>query len=96
MLLIYFDEQFPKNCGICDVCLQKTKSGLTNYEFEEIKSLLTKSFSEKTQIRLKELIDELSVYFEDSEKIIIVVRFLIDEGLLHLENDTLSMSEIKQ
>lgn len=93
MLLVYFDEYFPKNCGICDVCLQKTKTGLSNYEFETIKAHLTKSFSQKTQIRLNELVDEVLVHFDDSEKIITVTRFLVDQGLLELENDTLSWSK---
>ena len=92
MLLIYFDEYFPKNCGICDVCLQKTKSGLTNYEFEEIKAHLIKSFSVETQLRLNDLVDKVLEHFDDSEKIITVMRFLVDEGVLQLENDTLCMS----
>ncbi|NLZ94718.1 MAG: RecQ family ATP-dependent DNA helicase, partial [Bacteroidales bacterium] len=46
MLLTYFDERKSKNCGICDICLQRNKTGLSNYEFEEIRELLLASFSE--------------------------------------------------
>jgi len=42
MLLIYFDEPDPKDCGHCDVCLKKNETGLSNYEFHQIKK--AKSF----------------------------------------------------
>lgn len=88
MLLIYFDEKNPKDCGICDVCLEKNASGLSNYEFREIEELLTVSLSESPK-RLSELVNNLA--YDNKEKVIQVARFLIDQNQLVLKDDTLSL-----
>ncbi|WP_298650619.1 ATP-dependent DNA helicase RecQ, partial [uncultured Proteiniphilum sp.] len=36
MLLIYFGELSPEDCGHCDVCLKKSTTGLPNYLFRQI------------------------------------------------------------
>lgn len=104
MLLSYFDEKNPKSCGICDVCLQKNRSGLTNYEFEEINAALLKLFSDKMEIRLNDLVNNITQnniishitsQIVDSEKVITVIRFLVDEGRLHLEDDTITANQNK-
>lgn len=95
ILLIYFNEKYPKNCGICDVCLQKNKKGLSNSEFDYIRELLINSYSTKTEIRLTELVDGVKLQFEDTEKIIAVIRFLVEEGTFNLEVDTISLSKRK-
>lgn len=92
ILLGYFNERNSKNCGICDVCLQKTKKVLTNSEFDCIKDLLIKSFNNKTDIRLNELVDSVKNDFDDTKKIIAVLRFLIEEGTFSLEVDTISLN----
>lgn len=91
MLLTYFDERKTKNCGICDVCLQKNKTGLSNYEFEQIKEQLLAFFIEKKSFRLNELVDLAKSSITDSEKVITVVRFLIDKEVFELEDDTISL-----
>ncbi len=95
LLLVYFDEGNPKNCGICDVCLQKNKKGLSNSEFDSIKDLLIKNFAVKTHIRLNELVDVVKVDFDDTEKVIAVLRFLIEEGTFDLEVDTITLKPQK-
>ncbi len=95
MLLSYFDESKTKNCGICDVCLQKDKTGLTNYEYEEIKSLLLECFSDKVSFRLNELVDSAKETVDDSDKVITVLRFLIEKEIFVLEDDTITLSEKK-
>ena len=95
LLLVYFNEHNPKNCGICDVCLQKNKKKLSDSEFDSIKDLLIKSFTHKTDIRLSELVDGVKVDFDDTEKVIAVLRFMIEEGTFALEVDTISMKPLK-
>ena len=93
MLLSYFDENNSKNCGICDVCLQKSKTGLSNYEFENIKSILLDSFTDKVSIRLNELVNSTKDSITDSEKVIYVLRFLIEQEVFDLDDDTISFKE---
>ncbi len=95
MLLTYFDERETKNCGICDVCLQKNKTGLSNYEFQEIRALLLDSFSDAKSFRLNELVDNAKHSFADSEKVITVLRFLIEQEVFVLDDDTISLCEKK-
>lgn len=92
ILLVYFNERNSKSCGICDVCLQKNKKKLSDSEFDSIRALLIKSLSTKTDIRLNELVDDVKTKIDDVEKIIAVLRFLIDEGVFHLEVDTISLN----
>lgn len=93
MLLIYFDEKNPKDCGACDVCLKKNESGLSNYEFWKIEKELTESLSESPK-RLLELVNSLN--FENKDKIIQVIRFLIDMEHLTLKDDTISLKNSKE
>lgn len=92
ILLVYFNERNSKNCGLCDVCLQKDKKKLSDSEFDCIKDLLVQSFSTKTDIRLNELVNGVKTHFNDTEKIIAVLRFLIEEGTFGLEVDTISLN----
>ena len=91
MLLTYFDERKTNNCGICDVCLQKNKTGLSNYEFENIKTLLLDNFSDTESIRLNELVDSVKLSITDSEKVVTVLRFLIGQEVFDLEDDTITL-----
>lgn len=83
MLTRYFGEKDPKNCGICDVCTQKTASGLTFYEFEKIKESITEKLTESpsTVEKLTEFIN-----FND-EKVIRVIRWLLDNNYLYYRDD---------
>jgi ATP-dependent DNA helicase RecQ len=89
MLLIYFNEKNPKDCGNCDVCLRKTEAGLTNYEFNEIEMLLAESLSVASPQRLDDLVKSISGF--NTEKVIKVIRFLVDRGRLKLKEDEISL-----
>lgn len=95
LLLNYFDESNTKNCGICDVCLQKTRTGLSKHEFEKIKTLLLERFRDKSSYRLNELVDSVKDWITDSDKVITVLRFLISEEIFYLQDDTIWINEIK-
>ncbi|MDR1743166.1 MAG: RecQ family ATP-dependent DNA helicase [Dysgonamonadaceae bacterium] len=91
MLLIYFDETNPKDCGCCDVCLRKNETGLNNFEFHAIKSKIVEVLEESSSMRLNDLVAKIPDYTD--EKSITVIRFLIDEKILSLKDDTLSLNK---
>lgn len=95
MLLAYFDETDAHNCGVCDVCLKRNKIGLTHYEFEKIGDLLIESFSNTKSFRIKELVESLKFSFSDSDKVNTVLQFLINQDILHLENDIVTLTQKK-
>lgn len=95
MLLVYFGEMNPKDCGYCDVCLKKSAGGLPNYLFRQIGDKLKDFLQERGAQRFNELIDAVSDENENSdenrERIIPVLRFLIDTGELALKDDEVTV-----
>jgi len=89
MLLIYFGEKNPKDCGHCDVCLKKNETGLSHYEFRRIEAALRSSLEERPSQRLNQLVNSLPE--EDRQKAITVIRFLADAGELGLKDDFVSL-----
>lgn len=75
MLLSYFGEKGTNNCGVCDVCLAKKDKGLTNYEYNSIRDLLTKQLSDGP----KPVKDIIHILPFTQEKVFIAIRFLADE-----------------
>lgn len=95
LLLEYFNEKGSKNCGCCDICLGKHKSNLKNYEYEEIKNSIIQNFVSQSSIRLNELIDITTPFYNDSEKIMEVVRFMIETNQLLYEEDQIFLNKEK-
>lgn len=78
MLLAYFGEKNTTACGQCDICLKKEEQQVTDMDFDEIRlgilnALRTKAYT------TKELLHQLN-YKE--EKLLQVIRFLLDEGII--------------
>ncbi len=90
MLLIYFGEKNPKECGICDVCLKKNETGLSHYEFHRLEAQIKESLQQEQPRRINNLVDSLTD--ENAEKVIRVIRFLIDMGELGLKDDFISLA----
>jgi ATP-dependent DNA helicase RecQ len=88
-LLTYFGQKNVHACGKCDVCLQKTASGLKKYEFEHIWEQIVKILSEQPQT-IRALVDSNDA---DSEKALQVIRFQLDRGILVLHNDLLHLNQ---
>ncbi|MDL2244077.1 RecQ family ATP-dependent DNA helicase [Parabacteroides sp. OttesenSCG-928-J18] len=74
MLLRYFGEKESADCGICDVCRAKHATGLTNQEFNAIRTALEETLTTEP-VDIKELVHTLSF---PMDKIIETVRFLAD------------------
>lgn len=89
MLLIYFGEKNPRDCGVCDICLKKNEAGLSNYEFHQIKEQVLASLQPEEPRRINDLVDSLSEV--NSDKVIRVIRFLVDQGELTLNDDKVSL-----
>src|SRR5690554_949625 len=94
LLLIYFGEKDPTDCGHCDVCLKKNETGLSNYEFRQIEEQLSTSLQVQPARRLNDLVDSLQGI--NSDKVILVIRFLIDTGEFTLKDDVVSIKKTIQ
>ncbi|MDH6534036.1 RecQ family ATP-dependent DNA helicase [Parabacteroides sp. 52] len=75
MLLAYFGEKKTSNCGSCDICRRKNEAGISNYDFDQIRTLLEKTLTCEP-ILVKELVKEIPF---PMEKVIQVIRFLADQ-----------------
>lgn len=88
ILLEYFGEQNALECGVCDVCVRKTESGLTNHEFLQVKKEITGILKE-TPLSLKKLIEMINF---NEEKAMIAVRWLLDNDyLVSNDDDTIAL-----
>ncbi len=83
MLLAYFGEKDQDNCGVCDVCLDMNNNQLTNTEFKNLSDRLKQLLSEKPHA-VDEVINKMN---SKEEKILELIRFMLDNKLLCYTND---------
>ena len=83
-LLAYFGENLVKRCGKCDVCLQRNKLHLSEYEFDEITNVI-KPILKKAPRTMNELINEID-HLND-QKIITVINWLIDNNKIEVKKE---------
>jgi len=72
----YFGDNKIKECGICDICLQKKNTALTQEEFKKIQERIYKYIPHKG-IATKELLHHLNGIKKD--KVWVVLNFLQSE-----------------
>lgn len=77
LLLQYFGESQAKNCGVCDICMQEKKPGLSNIEFISIRQQIRDLLKQKGYT-VKELTHALGG--GDLSKTLKALEFLIQEG----------------
>jgi ATP-dependent DNA helicase RecQ len=94
MLLEYFGEKNPKNCGQCDICLERRKNNLSEEEFEKITNIIKPLLI--NNVTLRQLINNLKTDIAE-KKIIKTVQWLIDHNkiILDTESETLQWNENK-
>jgi ATP-dependent DNA helicase RecQ len=80
-LVAYFGEKITGNCKICDICLAGKKS-LQAADFEKIKHNIMQQISLHQSLNVELFCSKMNS--ADASKIMTVVRFLLDEQLLKL------------
>ena len=90
MLLRYFGQDNAPMCGMCDVCLQKNESGISNYEFQEIKAIVLEGLQE-APVKINQLVDSVK---HPEDKVVKVIRWLLDNDFLYyLEDQSLDLKK---
>ena len=83
LLLHYFGEKNTTDCKTCDICLHKTQSGLTQWEFNMVRDALMATLTESAK-DIRWLAESLPL---EKEKNIRVVRFLLDHDDRYHQED---------
>ncbi len=85
-LLAYFDEKNAPQCGTCDVCLERNKSDVSHDEMSSYKQKI-QSLLQKEKLTLTLLIDSFTP--KRRKKVLKVVEYLMDEGVIEKESEIL-------
>jgi ATP-dependent DNA helicase RecQ len=81
-LLRYFNEKKSKPCGRCDVCLSKMTSKGVDYQDVEVRLI---SMVSESDVSIGELMRQCADVGED--RLMETIRFLVDNGVLHVDSD---------
>jgi ATP-dependent DNA helicase RecQ len=85
ILLRYFGQKESKPCGHCDVCLEKKKGQIQNKDFNEIKVSIENLLKEQPR-NIPQLLQAMP---RDEEQVLLVIRFLLDNGLIKQQDNSL-------
>ncbi len=86
MLLNYFDEKNAPDCGVCDICLERSKTTSNSDDFERYKNKIQRLLK-KEKLTVEELLESFSPKHQN--RILKVIEYLLDEQKLIKEDDKL-------
>ena len=78
-LLAYFGEQDAVDCGVCDVCLERNKSSLSNDEFKKYEDKI-RMILKDGPLSLENIVDSFGP--NRREQVLKTITYLVNEGLL--------------
>jgi ATP-dependent DNA helicase RecQ len=87
MLVTYFGEKKPEDCGVCDICLKKRRNALSQNQFGEIEKQILSLLSQKSHT-ITEIVTYLNHWKEN--EVLSVLRWQIEEGLIETEGEMVS------
>lgn len=91
MLVAYFGENNTERCGVCDYCLEKNKTGVSDLEFDEISSRI-KNLLKGNHIGLSDIIIKMRPATEEST--LKVIEWMVDnEVIFYVEGEILTSSD---
>ena len=80
----YFGESTDRECGICDICIEKKKSDQPISTEEKLKNLILETLAQTEGLREQELFNLIQK--PTSSKNLAVLRKLIDQGRVSKDN----------
>ena len=83
-LLAYFGETDSTDCGICDVCIDRRKGGLSQIDFQRLSDQLQQLLPPGTSLTIRELVARFPVDYE--EQVLETLHYLVDEGYIVQED----------
>jgi len=87
ILLAYFGETDVENCGKCDICLKNKEQTVATNEFDVIQNEIEKILHVEPQ-GIQFIIKNVG---KNERKVMDVVRFLIDNGKITLDKETMKL-----
>ena len=84
-LLAYFGEKNDHNCRHCDVCLQKHATGLLQGEYQELRDSILELIGDGKPHDAS----QLNIPGRNNDKLNIVLRFLLDEEVVLMQEGRL-------
>ena len=88
-LLEYFDEKDAKECGICDVCLERAKTKPDADEYERYKFKIQNLLKRDT-LTIEEVLDSFSPKHQN--RVLNVIEYLLDEKILKKDDEKLMLN----
>lgn len=83
ILLSYFGEKNAQPCGQCDVCFKTKETQVTDADFDKISKAILDLIS-KEPLSIRQITSKLSL---KENKVLQVVRFMMDNGQLRQSDD---------
>ncbi|MEQ9439533.1 MAG: ATP-dependent DNA helicase RecQ [Cyclobacteriaceae bacterium] len=88
LLLEYFDEHYPMDCGVCDHCLQKKKAPRPDVSLTDKLAMreIIVDYLQKTPSTPEKLLQDMESLAHEKEVVVRVVKEMLDQGDLFYNN----------